>query len=35
VAVTAIGRIQAGRGVTVRDAAGAEIAIAVKGYEHF
>ena len=35
VAVTAIGRIEAGRGVTVRDAAGAEIAVAVKGYEHF
>jgi thiamine-monophosphate kinase len=35
VAVTAIGRIEAGRGVTVRDGAGNEIPVAVRGYEHF
>jgi thiamine-monophosphate kinase len=33
--VTAIGRIAAGQGVVVRDAAGAEIAVPVAGYGHF
>ncbi len=35
VAVTAIGRIEAGQGVKVLDGGGAEIALATKGYEHF
>ena len=34
-AITAIGRIEAGQGVRVLDAAGSEIAVAVAGYEHF
>ncbi len=35
VAVTAIGRVEHGTGVRVLDQAGREIALAVKGYEHF
>jgi len=35
VAVTAIGRITEGEGVVVRDAEGAEIALASPGYRHF
>jgi len=35
VAVTPIGRVEAGSGVRVLDPAGREIALAVKGYEHF
>ncbi len=35
VRVTAIGRFEAGSGVRVLDQAGHEIALAVKGYEHF
>ena len=35
VAITAIGRIAAGQGVTVLDPSGAAIAVDVAGYEHF
>ena len=35
VAVTAIGRIEPGRDVTVLDGEGGEIVVAVAGYEHF
>jgi thiamine-monophosphate kinase len=35
VAVTAIGRIEPGQGVTVLDSAGGDIPVAKKGYEHF
>jgi thiamine-monophosphate kinase len=35
VPVTAIGRIEAGQGVTVLDRAGMPMAIAVPGYRHF
>ena len=35
VAVTGIGRIEAGSGVQVIDAAGATVAVPVGGYRHF
>ena len=35
VAVTAIGRIEAGQGVTVLDRQGRPVAVPVAGYQHF